>query len=60
MTWLTWGAVLADPTLNALVKRVNKRHPYMGEADLLDIVNSCAKAFRIVADKEKAAKRGKK
>lgn len=52
MTKLTWEDILADTTLNNLTKRINRRYLYMGEADLLYLVNEFENAHRMRTGKQ--------
>lgn len=48
---MTFGEMLADPAINRAMKRINKRHLYMSEQNLVDIVNDVLKAFRIIEER---------
>ena len=50
----TWAEILADPTLNRLSMRINKRWLYMSEADVEWIINEVLDSKRILDTKTKA------
>lgn len=47
MSNFTWAEVLSDPALNSLAIRLNKRHLYMSEDDILTIINNVSSALRV-------------
>lgn len=49
---LTWGEILANPTMNRLAMRLNRRWLWMSEDDLLFLFNEFERMHRIVSSKE--------
>lgn len=56
MSKLTWSEVLADTTLNNLIKRINRRYLFMSEEDLHWFASEYMETYRIMRSKEKAKK----
>lgn len=48
----TWSEILAEPTLNRLAERINRRWLYMSEADVMWIINEVLNSKRILDSKE--------
>lgn len=49
----TWAEILAEPTLNRLSMRINKKWLYMSEDDVMWIINEVLDSKRILDAKTK-------